>query len=312
MECNKIQDKLSDYIDAELSEDERNLLEEHLRSCTECRQALEDLRITVGITQGLGEVEPPSWLAQKVMKRVREEGGQKRGILQKLFSPVHIKVPLEVFATIAVVVTAFYIFRAVEPEIKHSAVTPEQDIALQEEDATGRTMRDEVVGAEKPAAEILGQRKRKAVVKAPESTLDSIEAFEEHPPATEEKAVPPTSYKALDMREQQRAKASASPMREMLKLEKQAMVLTLSSKDAERAELETEKAVAELGGRVTGTKYFENRASVTVQIDYKKVNELIEKLKLYGDVEEEAEGLLTSDGYVQIEIVILKVPEHIR
>jgi hypothetical protein len=312
MECSRIRDKLSDYIDRELSDQEINLIEAHLRSCEECTRALADLRTAVVVTQGLGEVEPPSWLAQKVMNRVREEGGQKRGLIQKLFFPVHIKAPLEVFAAIAVVVTAFYIFRTVEPGIHQSAVAPEKGMVLQEEEAGGRTIRDGVVGAKKPAAEAPVPRKRKGIVNGPEPRSDSIETLEEHPPGAEKKAVPPTSYKALDMREQQRAGAAGTRMQEMRKLKTQTMMLTLFSKDTERAERETQRAALELGGRVTETAFFENRRSVTVHIEYNKINELMEKLKVYGEVKEVAADPGPSDGAVQVEIVISKVPERIR
>ena len=51
------------------------------------------------------------------MARVREEAEGKRGLLRKLFYPLHIKIPLEAVASILVVVLAVYVFKATDPEM---------------------------------------------------------------------------------------------------------------------------------------------------------------------------------------------------
>ena len=51
------------------------------------------------------------------MARVREEAEGKRGLLSKLFYPLHIKIPLEAAASILVVVLAVYVFKAPYPEM---------------------------------------------------------------------------------------------------------------------------------------------------------------------------------------------------
>jgi hypothetical protein len=51
------------------------------------------------------------------MARVREEAEGKRGLLRKLFYPLHIKIPLEAAASILVVVLAVYVFKATGPEM---------------------------------------------------------------------------------------------------------------------------------------------------------------------------------------------------
>ncbi|MDH5768610.1 MAG: zf-HC2 domain-containing protein, partial [Nitrospirota bacterium] len=95
MECADIQKKLSAYIDDALSPEERMLIDEHLTSCQECKASLADMRKTLEYVQKLEDIEPPPWLAQKVMTKIKEEvvatrfrAKPKRGILQKLFYPL--------------------------------------------------------------------------------------------------------------------------------------------------------------------------------------------------------------------------------
>ncbi len=130
MECNKIQGKLSLYIDAAVSSDEKAIIYEHLRTCQKCKEAYFDLKKTVVHLKRLDEIEPPSWLTQKVMAKIKEEAVPKKGILQRLFYPLHIKLPLEAFATIVIAISALYIFKTVQPEVQF-AKAPEQEVAPQ-------------------------------------------------------------------------------------------------------------------------------------------------------------------------------------
>ena len=60
---------------------------------------LEDLRKTVELVKGLEEVEPPPWLAQKIMAHVKDESEKEVGIFRRLFYPLRVKIPLEAFAS---------------------------------------------------------------------------------------------------------------------------------------------------------------------------------------------------------------------
>ncbi|HOI73750.1 MAG TPA: DUF2275 domain-containing protein [Syntrophales bacterium] len=117
MTCREIEERLSALLDDALPAEERRKVEEHLASCPSCARALADLRKTVGLVRELGEVEPPPWLRQKIMTRVREEAApRKKGILRALFFPLYIKVPVQAFAMVLIAVLAFQIYRTSEPE----------------------------------------------------------------------------------------------------------------------------------------------------------------------------------------------------
>jgi len=131
MECNDIQEKLSAYMEGVISDDERSVIEEHLKSCQACRTSLDDLEKTVSYVKTLEVIEPPAWLTQKVMARVREEAASKAGFLHKLFYPLHIKLPVQAIATVLIAVSAFYIFKTIQPEVRHSGIAVDETTTLQ-------------------------------------------------------------------------------------------------------------------------------------------------------------------------------------
>src|SRR5439155_1946384 len=51
-------DKLSEYLDGELPDDERRAVDAHLRSCAECSAVLADLKRVVARAQGVGAGVP--------------------------------------------------------------------------------------------------------------------------------------------------------------------------------------------------------------------------------------------------------------
>src|SRR3974377_1412220 len=118
MECQDIRKNLSAYREGMVSPEEQELIEQHMASCRSCSTALYELNRAGEVVKNLREVEPPPGMKQKIMARVREEAEPKKGILQKLFSPLRIKVPLEAFATVLIAVVAVYVFKSVEPQMK--------------------------------------------------------------------------------------------------------------------------------------------------------------------------------------------------
>ena len=119
MECKQIQDLLPAFLEGALSSFEKRLVDEHLATCKRCTAALEDQKKSTLLVQGLDEVEPPPWFTQKVMSRVREEAGRKKGdVFHRLFYPLRVKIPIQALASALIVVLALYVYRSVEPEMK--------------------------------------------------------------------------------------------------------------------------------------------------------------------------------------------------
>jgi hypothetical protein len=117
MNCKDIENSLPLYLDDLLSDADKRAVEEHLKACPKCAKALVQLQKTGKLLDGLGGIEPPPWFKQKIMARVREEA-DKKNFAQKWFYPLRIKIPIQVFATIFIVVIAVYIYRAGNEEFK--------------------------------------------------------------------------------------------------------------------------------------------------------------------------------------------------
>ena len=116
MSCKKILDSLSPYLEGLVSAEEKRAIREHLDRCSQCRAALEDLEKTRALLNSMEEVEPPPWMAAKIMARIRDEAEKtsQKG-WRKFFYPFHIKIPLQAFATILVVVLAVQLYKTMEP-----------------------------------------------------------------------------------------------------------------------------------------------------------------------------------------------------
>ena len=117
MEHTEVRQKLSAYLDGAVSGAEREELEAHLAGCSRCRAALADLERTVGHLRNLSKVEPPSWLTAKIMAKVREEARPSPSLWQRLFFPLHVKLPLEAVALVFLCVTGYYLARTSAPEL---------------------------------------------------------------------------------------------------------------------------------------------------------------------------------------------------
>jgi len=124
MTCHEVNNLLPAYLEDILSPEEKKSVESHLVSCILCSRALADLKKAENLVKGLGEVEPPPFFEQRIMARVREEAGQKKGLLRKFFYPLHIKIPIQAVATVLVTVLAFYVYQKSEPEMKHLTPFP--------------------------------------------------------------------------------------------------------------------------------------------------------------------------------------------
>ncbi|MCX5835363.1 MAG: anti-sigma factor, partial [Deltaproteobacteria bacterium] len=135
MDCKRIEEKLPAYLEGALPPEEGKLIEGHVATCPNCRVALENLVKAGKLVRELEEAEPPPWLKQRIMARVREERERREGFLRRLFYPLHIKIPATALATVLIAVFAVYVFRAVEPETTylHQAPSEPTRIALEKE-----------------------------------------------------------------------------------------------------------------------------------------------------------------------------------
>ena len=124
MTCSEIESRLPAYLDGLLPPEEKDRIEGHISTCARCGRALADLKKTAEILRNLEAVEAPPFFEEKIMARVREEAGRKRGILLRLLYPLHIKIPIQAMAMVLIAVAAVYVFQAGGPEMQRTAPLP--------------------------------------------------------------------------------------------------------------------------------------------------------------------------------------------
>ncbi len=329
MECTNIRGKLSDYLEDVLPAEERVTIDEHLRSCESCSAELTDLRRTIERIRGLEEVEPPSWMTQKIMAKVREEGQRKKGVLQRLFYPLRIKLPLEAVAALLIIGVALYIYRDISPEIR-LAKAPTEESAPQilrkeiiKEDKKGLFRKSEeknipqevITVPEKPAEEATSDKfeaktdkTEAAAPKAPETQKQIGFAQKEReipsPPATEAAR---SAAGTARQEARQEALQAAPRLKASAEMKIERMVLTVKVKELESASREIEKTITALGGKIIERESVEGKKTVVIEVNSNGFNELLEKLKSIGEVKEETK-MRKLEGAQRVKIEVVESP----
>lgn len=123
MTCSEIENRLLAYMEDLLTPGERAEIDRHLASCPRCARAFGEFKQTQRILKDLDEVEPPPFFEQRIMSLIRDEAGRKRGILARLFYPLHVKIPVQILATILVAFLALHVYNR-DPEMRQMAPLP--------------------------------------------------------------------------------------------------------------------------------------------------------------------------------------------
>lgn len=113
MNPSKVGDRLSEYLEGDLSQRERSRIDAALAEDRELREELRELEATLALLRGLPEPEVPPAFATRVIAHVRESEAEPRGLLaglSGLFEPA-VAVPL------AAGITAVALFVGVQGEV---------------------------------------------------------------------------------------------------------------------------------------------------------------------------------------------------
>ena len=144
MECTKIRkDQLHAYVEGLVSDNDKVEIEKHLAACPKCKEAFEDLKQTVHLVGKLDEVEPPAWLRQQIMARIRAEQAPEAGRLRQLFHRLYSgRFPVGITATAAaslvIAVAALLVMKEMELKMQplQDVVTPQVARPREETPAT--------------------------------------------------------------------------------------------------------------------------------------------------------------------------------
>ena len=117
MTCHDVREQLSALLDEALLAPEREAAEIHLATCAECRLELARLRETVTLLGRLPPVHAPVGFVDRVMAQTSRSSWRRR-LLDALFLPLRVKLPLEGAALLLVGVSALYVYQRM-PEVQH-------------------------------------------------------------------------------------------------------------------------------------------------------------------------------------------------
>ncbi|MEN8263790.1 MAG: DUF2275 domain-containing protein [Nitrospirota bacterium] len=311
MECENIQKKFSDYLDGLLSVDERKHADEHLKSCAECSHALEELRKTVALTKGLEEVEPPPWLEQKVMAEVREGERRKEGLFQRLLFPVNSRFPIELIATLAIAVTAFFVFRSVEPDLEKISqdqvtVQGESDRIESNKKADEEKERFLLEKDVKKLPKKAAPAKRKMFMKIPRIRAEKKEASDKPAALAQEEMMLRDSQGEPGMKLNEGPPAFAPAAVGSSAGEKESISVTVYVENFKVSADRIKEMMKELKGEIVKTEHFEDKDIMTVVIDSNKINRVINQLKILGEIKEKEIVREDLDGKVEMKIRFMK------
>ncbi len=109
-ECRRSREWMSAALDQAPSPEEKAGLERHLAGCPACRRDFEALRETRARIREGEPLEPPAWLAGRILGRVRG-GAPAPGPWSRL-RPFLLRPPLQVAALLLVCGTSYYLLRS--------------------------------------------------------------------------------------------------------------------------------------------------------------------------------------------------------
>ncbi len=332
MACKDIREQLSAYLEGTVSPEDRAAIEDHLKSCSLCSEALSDLSKTLECVKNLEEVAPPPWLTQKVMARIRAEARPGKSLFRRLFYPLHVKLPIEAVATVLVVGLALYVYRDIAPEVKLAQVPveksapevlPEERKPMTAPSPEGASkggdrglVEKKVPAPGKPAEKPASSREPEAVrdrleatSRAPEAMKQAEPAQEAATPAPARKTEPAPAAGMVAKDEARQETKAAAPKAKLLYTEKQeekTLSFIVFVKNTETAVRDIEKTLKELDGKKIHTESVEGKKVVSAVIKADKLHELSEKLKSIGETRQKELDLKDKEADVMLRIEVTR------
>ncbi|MBM2827798.1 MAG: putative transrane anti-sigma factor [Actinobacteria bacterium] len=129
MECERIQDLLSDFLDGSLPDSGRAGVSAHLLECRGCSAAAEGLKNTIGLLRTL----PPDKAPAELLERIRREtarGAPAKPLWKKMFLPAHVKIPIEAAAAILLFMLVYGIQKGEFPGVAPPLPTARMETAI--------------------------------------------------------------------------------------------------------------------------------------------------------------------------------------
>lgn len=123
MTCDEAREAFSDLYDATLSGAPLASLTRHLEDCPACRAEWTAFQRAVEAVARLGSAEPSPGFSARVRQRV-EAPSEWRRLVEWLFLPLHVKVPIQALALLLVAFAGLLIYQQ-SPEVRRQAEVPQ-------------------------------------------------------------------------------------------------------------------------------------------------------------------------------------------
>lgn len=211
MECSEIKTHLSAHLDSALDARTDKILEAHLAGCNACRQTKATLQSVVREVSVLESAKAPDDFLEQLHARL-DSSFALRNQMRKLFSPLHIKLPLQLATATALGFIIFFMVQTQEP-----LISSKYDIANAPAIKYKQILRQDA-----PVEAPSKLRERRAVPEvASEPQPPSSRHWDKEETEIEEKfeAEKPTQMKALQVREQRITGAQVKSLPKSIKPE---------------------------------------------------------------------------------------------
>jgi len=116
MNCSRINELLSEYIDGQLDKEQEALVKDHLLLCGDCRDEFESIKAIVREMGSLDTIKAPDDFLVSLHGRIKSDSWFQR-IKDFLYIPARIRIPVELATLATAVVVGFFIFHIVPPMI---------------------------------------------------------------------------------------------------------------------------------------------------------------------------------------------------
>jgi len=136
MECIKVKELLSEYIDNVLDEQLKKSVEEHLLTCNSCAEELASLKTYLEKINSLEKIEAPVNFIKSLNEKLENENpkpqeqpnfGPKpefKDTKQKVFMPFKIKLSFKFAGALAMLLLVVYIVKVIQPSEEMTTVIP--------------------------------------------------------------------------------------------------------------------------------------------------------------------------------------------
>jgi RNA polymerase sigma-70 factor (ECF subfamily) len=293
--------KLSAYLENTLATDEKEEIKQHLGSCGSCREELANLEWTAGHLRSLSRIEPPAWLAEKIMANVREGTLLHPGLRRRLSSPARARLAVGLTA-LAIISASIYYCLGRSGNLSQTAPfwvpSSRNTQPLESQQSPGPTRgHSGFTGMVREVTEMLPElpHKKPEAVTHPSPLPQTAQAPQASPAegprlqsADEESEseaegihLHPGGGSPVFTGGAQREKRAVDRIHAAGELD-----VTLGVDDSVTAAAAIEKAVARSGGRITGRAHSGGSDILSTQIEGQKISDLMDRLGRIGRIQD--------------------------